>query len=192
MKHSMLDKGTESGGFRSDGTGRAGDVSPDADTDASPAATSSIRARANAVAASLSSPTKGGRAMSKKQQKLAEAAKSSRNISLYFAKKQTAERSQDEAEVSEERDVALSDVTTVVPLENVGEGRHSPVSEEAAWSSPVESDTQDVIPEENTTETIIISDDDEEQEENETHKQEMLGLVHDEDASIADAKLTTE
>ncbi|XP_036408637.1 ATP-dependent DNA helicase Q5 [Megalops cyprinoides] len=55
-------------------------------TVAVPAASSSI----NSVApASLSSPTKGGgRAPSKKQQKLAEAAKTSRSIFQYFSKKQ--------------------------------------------------------------------------------------------------------
>ncbi|XP_072298636.1 ATP-dependent DNA helicase Q5 [Eucyclogobius newberryi] len=52
--------------------------------------TSSIRARANAAAASsLNSPTKKGKALSKKQQKLADAAKNSRYISQYFAKKES-------------------------------------------------------------------------------------------------------
>lgn len=64
------------------------------DKEASSAVTSSIRARAAAAAASLGSPTKTGKAMSRKQQKLAEAAKTSRNISQYFAKKETPASSQ--------------------------------------------------------------------------------------------------
>lgn len=64
------------------------DESSAVDKEASSAITSSIRAKAAAVAASLGSPTKTGKAMSKKQQKLAEAAKTSRNISQYFAKKE--------------------------------------------------------------------------------------------------------
>uniref|UniRef100_A0A3Q3G0N7 ATP-dependent DNA helicase n=1 Tax=Labrus bergylta TaxID=56723 RepID=A0A3Q3G0N7_9LABR len=94
LNSSMLDsesnKGTEGGGR-------------DTNTDASLAMTSSIRARANA-AASLNSPTKGGRAMSKKQQKLAEAAKSSRNIFQYFTKKEATEDRQEEEEEEEEEE----------------------------------------------------------------------------------------
>lgn len=54
----------------------------------SSAVTSTIRARATVAASSLGSPTKTGKATSRKQQKLAEAAKTSRDISLYFAKKE--------------------------------------------------------------------------------------------------------
>lgn len=64
------------------------------DKEASSAVTSSIRTKAAAVAASLGSPTKTGKAMSKKQQKLADAAKTSRNISQYFVKKETPASSQ--------------------------------------------------------------------------------------------------
>lgn len=52
----------------------------------------SIRARATALSASNTSPTKAGRGLSRKQQKLAEAAKTSRNISHYFSKKQATEK----------------------------------------------------------------------------------------------------
>lgn len=61
---------------------------PAVDREASSAVTSSIKARAAAAAASLGSPSKTGRATSKKQQKLAEAAKTSRDISQYFAKRE--------------------------------------------------------------------------------------------------------
>uniref|UniRef100_A0A3Q3R753 ATP-dependent DNA helicase n=1 Tax=Monopterus albus TaxID=43700 RepID=A0A3Q3R753_MONAL len=105
LKSSMLatasNKGTENGGFYDDSAGGSGEVEKERrrETDASPAVTSSIRARANAAAACLNSPTKGSRAISKKQQKLAEAAKSSHNISHYFAKKQPGgEKSQEEEE----------------------------------------------------------------------------------------------
>ncbi|XP_042559122.1 ATP-dependent DNA helicase Q5 [Clupea harengus] len=52
--------------------------------------TTSIRAKANAVAANQGSPSKrGGRGLSKKQQKLAEVAKETRSISSFFKKKDT-------------------------------------------------------------------------------------------------------
>uniref|UniRef100_A0A671YPI0 ATP-dependent DNA helicase n=1 Tax=Sparus aurata TaxID=8175 RepID=A0A671YPI0_SPAAU len=144
MLDSLSDNGPESGGFYNDSSGGSGDT----DTHASLAITSSIRARAKAVAASLSSPTKAGRAMSKKQQKLAEAAKSSRNISQYFAKKQKTDKSQEEEEeeeVEEGLDAKLSHTTTVVPQEISSGGEHSPVAVEAGEISPAESESQDVI-----------------------------------------------
>ncbi|KAG8007104.1 ATP-dependent DNA helicase Q5 [Nibea albiflora] len=143
LKPSMLDsKGTESGS--------------ESNTDASSAVTSSIRARANAAAAaSLSSPTKTGKAMSKKQQKLAEAAKSSRNISQYFVKKPTVEKSQEEEmEVDEEGlDAPLSHTTTADPREDSKPQEHSPEV------IPVESETE----EESKTDVIIIPDEVEEE-----------------------------
>ncbi|XP_076609430.1 ATP-dependent DNA helicase Q5 [Chaetodon auriga] len=158
LKPSMLDsvsnKGTESGGFYNDSSGGSGEANRDAPV------TSSIRARANAAAAAtataaLNSPTKAGRAMSKKQQKLAEAAKSSRNISQYFAKKQT--KSQETEE--EGLDAMLSRTTAVE--ENSSQQEQSPVSVEAVEISPVESDAQDVIHEESKTEVIVIPDEEE-------------------------------
>lgn len=67
------------------GSGEVNSVAP-------PPVTCNIRARATAVSAAINSPTKAGRGVSKKQQKLAEAAKTSRNISQYFTKKQMAEK----------------------------------------------------------------------------------------------------
>lgn len=79
------------------GDGSAG--SGETGAEAPSAVTSSVGTRANAAAAvSLSSPPKAGRAASRKQQKLAEAAKSSRDISQYFAKKDKTEKSREEAE----------------------------------------------------------------------------------------------
>lgn len=129
--------------------------------EASSAVTSSIRARANAVAGSLSSPTKTGRAMSKKQQKLAEAAKTSRNISQYFAKKQTAAKSQEEVE----------------EVEEVEQHTRSPVASEAAEMSPVLSEMEGVITgeerktEEQKFDIITITDEDDVEE---THKTQRL------------------
>lgn len=137
-----------------------------ANTEASLDVTSSIRARANAAAASLNSPTKAGRAMSKKQQKLAEAAKTSRNISHYFAKKQTVEKSQ---EVMEEGlDAALSNTTSVVPKENSGQQAHSLVTVKTAGSeTPAGSETE----EDSKTVVIVIPD---EEDDEETHKTQTL------------------
>lgn len=82
------------------GDGSAG--SGETGAEAPSAVTSSVGTRANAAATaavvSLSSPLKAGRAASRKQQKLAEAAKSSRDISQYFAKKDKTEKSREEAE----------------------------------------------------------------------------------------------
>lgn len=142
LKPPMLDsKGTESGS--------------ESNTDASSDVTSSIRARANAVAASLNSPTKTGKALSKKQQKLAEAAKSSRNISQYFVKKQTMEKSQEEEmEVDEEElDATFSHITTADPQEDSKSQEHSPEL------ILVESETE----EESKTDVIIIPDEVEEE-----------------------------
>nr|XP_020453477.1 ATP-dependent DNA helicase Q5 [Monopterus albus] len=153
LKSSMLatasNKGTENGGFYDDSAGGSGEVEKERrrETDASPAVTSSIRARANAAAACLNSPTKGSRAISKKQQKLAEAAKSSHNISHYFAKKQPGgEKSQEEEEAET---LKKADAT---------------LSHKAAERSPVESDTRHVIQEESEKEVIVIPDDDDDKE----------------------------
>ncbi|KAG7243716.1 hypothetical protein INR49_011273 [Caranx melampygus] len=183
LKSSMLDtasdKGSESGGFYNDSSGGSGESSAkvrikETNTETSLAVTSSIRARANAVATSMNSPTKGGKAMSKKQQKLAEAAKSSRNISQYFSKKQTTEKSQEKPEVLNGLDNTLPQTTTVIPEENTCQQEYSPVTEEAVESSPVESETQGVMQKETKTEEIIvINDDDEEEETCETETSEL-------------------
>lgn len=188
LKPSMLgtvsNKGTDSGGFYNDSSGDPGDTN----TEASLAVTSSIRARASAVAATLSSPTKAGRAMSKKQQKLAEAAKTSRNISQYFAKKQTTEKSQEEVEKG--LDATLFHTAIVVPNENSSQQAHSSVTVEAVEISPVVSETLGVIEEESKTEVITILDDDDEEEE-ETHTAQRLELERVQD-TCKEHKSTTE
>ncbi|XP_049924504.1 ATP-dependent DNA helicase Q5 [Epinephelus moara] len=180
LKPSMLEnvsnKGTESGGFYNDSSGG----STDTNTDASSAVTSSIRAKANAIAASLNSPTKAGRSMSKKQQKLVEAAKSSRNISQYFMKKETttkANKSEEEVETLKRLDATLPHTAVVLPQENSNQQEHSPVAVEDVEVSPVE--TQEVIQEDSKKEVIVIMDD----EEKETHDIEMLELERLQDTS---------
>ncbi|XP_034449921.1 ATP-dependent DNA helicase Q5 isoform X1 [Hippoglossus hippoglossus] len=174
-------KGSESGGFYNDGSGGCGESSVKGNkertnTDTSSAVTSSIRDRANAVAAPADSPTKAGKAMSKKQ-KLAEAAKSSRNISQYFAKKQTTEKSQEEPPELKGLDATVSQTSTLVQQENTIQLEDSLSSVEAMENSPVESEAQDVTQEESKNKVIIIADDDEE----ETHQTETLELkqIHD-------------
>ncbi|KAA8584930.1 hypothetical protein FQN60_003624 [Etheostoma spectabile] len=176
MSDTVSNKRTESGGFYSDSSGGSGDTGADAPS----AVTSSIRARANAAATFVNSPTKAGRAMSKKQQKLAEAAKSSRNISHYFTKKETTEDSQEEAETLRGLDAMLSHTTAVVAQESVSQQEHSPEI------SPVE--TQDGIQEESKNKVIVITDD----EEEEKHNTETLELEQLQDTSIEYMKSTTE
>ncbi|KAK2833686.1 hypothetical protein Q5P01_017575 [Channa striata] len=192
---SMLD--SDSGGFYSDSVGGCGESAlganresrKETDTEALLAATSSIRARAHAVAASLNSPTKGGRAMSKKQQKLAEAAKSSRNISQYFVKKPTPEKIQDDVETTGD-ETTSSHTNTVKPKETISLD-YSPEGVELIEGSPVESDSPDVIPVENKTNVIVIPDDDDD-DNNDDDEEKTLEVVCDEEASKEDMKSTTE
>lgn len=191
---SVSNKGTDGGGFYSSSSGGSGD--------ASLAVTSSIRAKANAVAASLNSPTKAGRAMSKKQQKLAEAAKSSRNISQYFAKKQTTEESQKEVEeveevmteeMMEEMTKEMAEEMTEDMAEEMAEEMTEEMVEEMAEdmeevetpkgldatlshtliNSPVTVEAAEIsCVESEGSKVIVIIDDDD--EEKETHKAETL------------------
>uniref|UniRef100_A0A3Q3X322 ATP-dependent DNA helicase n=1 Tax=Mola mola TaxID=94237 RepID=A0A3Q3X322_MOLML len=158
MSDTMSNYGTE---------GSSGDSS-EPNTEALLAITSSIRARANAVAASLISPTKAGKAMSKKQQKLAEAAKTSRNISQYFSKKQTTEKLQ--AEGKEGLDATHSNTNVTVTEDDSNQQTISPVTVEDVEISPMVSDTQGAI-RESKTQVITICDDEEEL----SHKTQTLG-----------------
>ncbi|XP_042360347.1 ATP-dependent DNA helicase Q5 [Plectropomus leopardus] len=189
LKSSMLDtvsnRGTESGGFYNDSSGGSGETNTDASLDV----TSSIRAKASAVAASLNSPTKAGRAMSKKQQKLAEAAKSSRNISQYFTKKETttkANKDPEEAETLKGLDATLSHSTATVAQESESQQEHSPVTVEDVEMSPVE--TQDVTEEKSKKEVTVKPDD----EEEESHETEMLNLEQLQDTSEEKMKSAAE
>ncbi|KAM6914412.1 ATP-dependent DNA helicase Q5 isoform 1-T1 [Lycodopsis pacificus] len=195
LKNSVsdTDKWTESGGFYNDSSGGSGE--------ANAAVTSTIRARANAAAA-LNSPTKAGRAVSKKQQKLAEAAKSSRNIFQYFAKKETtakspeeaekspeeAEKSPEEAEKSPEEAETPKGLDAAVTQESTEE--LSPVAVEDVDISPVA--TQDAIQEESKRDVIVIHDDDDDDEEEETHKTETLELDRLQDTSEENIKSAAE
>ncbi|XP_054463002.1 ATP-dependent DNA helicase Q5 [Anoplopoma fimbria] len=180
---SLSNKRTESGGFYDDSSGG----SEGTKTDVSTAVTSSVRDRAKAVAAqSLSSPTKAGRAMSKKQQKLAEAAKSSRNISQFFAKKETTEKSHEEAET-------LPGLDATMEVDQESNEEHSPVPVEDEEISPVE--TQDLIQEESKRDVIVIHDDDDDDggdEEEETHQTETLELERLKDTSEENMESVTE
>ncbi|XP_040919231.1 ATP-dependent DNA helicase Q5 [Toxotes jaculatrix] len=192
LKSSTLDtvsnRGSQGGGFYNDSLGGSVESSVkgnkeriiEANTDTS--LTSSIRAQANAVAASMNSPTKGGKALSKKQQKLAEAAKSSRNISQYFAKKQTTDKSQEKPETLGGLNATLNRTTTLVPEENTTQWDHSPVTVEAVENSPVESETADVILEESQKKVIVIDDDKDET------KTETSGLKQVQDTSKEDMR----
>ncbi|XP_077475117.1 ATP-dependent DNA helicase Q5 [Stigmatopora argus] len=86
--------------------------------------TSSIRARANAItwSASSISPTKKRTIVNKKQQKLEEAAKSSRCISQYFVKKTTMNQSQeiDDGILCQEEEATCSAQHSPVSLESDG------------------------------------------------------------------------
>ncbi|XP_053299992.1 ATP-dependent DNA helicase Q5 [Pleuronectes platessa] len=178
MLETASNKGSESGGFYNDGSGDCGESSVKGNkertnTDTSSAVTSSIRDRANAVAAPMDSPTKAGKATSKKQQKLVEAAKSSRNISQYFAKKQTTEKSQEEPPELKGPDDVESPSSTLLQQEDTIQLEDSLSSVDAMEDSPVESEARDVTQEESRNEVIVIADDDDEEE---THQTETLEL----------------
>ncbi|XP_074553419.1 ATP-dependent DNA helicase Q5 [Halichoeres trimaculatus] len=140
---------TENGGSFSSG---------ESNTHTSSDVTSSVRSRASAVAASLSSPvktsspTKTSRAMSKKQQKLAEAAKSSRNIFQYFTKKTTEEK--------------LKEEETLNGLDATFADAKASDAEENHWDQeeiiPEDPDVYEVIEEDGKKEVIVIEDDEEE------------------------------
>ncbi|XP_029014172.1 ATP-dependent DNA helicase Q5 [Betta splendens] len=162
----LLKPGAESGGFYTDSIGSRKET----DTDSS-----SIRTSANkAAAAFLSSPTKTGRAVSKKQQKLAEAAKSSHSISQYFTKRQT-DRSRDEAPTPKEPDATS---TAAMPLENTSQEQSPAV----AGNSP------DVTLGQNTEAIVILDDTD----EGGCCETETLGPVCGPDAFKGDIKSSTE
>ncbi|KAM8844027.1 ATP-dependent DNA helicase Q5 [Spinachia spinachia] len=97
----------------------------------------------------LNSPPKAGGAASRKQQKLAEAAKSSRDISQYFTKKETAPKSREEVEPQRAADAT--------PCAEVALGENV----EAAPTSPAADGTQ----EGSEREVIAVSDDEEETQE---------------------------
>lgn len=123
------------------GSGEMNSVAP-------PPVTCSIRARATAVSASINSPTKVGRGVSKKQQKLAEAAKTSRNISQYFTKKQTMEKLEEEGLVPAPFHTSEGDEASNQP---------SPPAAEAVEVSPMWLESGGVGEEESKA-VIIISD----------------------------------
>ncbi|KAM9843864.1 ATP-dependent DNA helicase Q5 isoform 2-T2 [Aulostomus maculatus] len=150
----------ESGGFYNGASGDPllYDKRKETNTDASSAVTSSIRARANATAAALNSPTKGGRALSKKQQKLADAAKSSRNISQYFQKKQSQEEEEEEEEENKLDGVA-SQSSAASPQESLSmQQQHSPASVASVEGRAVD-------PVDAQQEPILIDDSEEEKPE---------------------------
>ncbi|XP_056143207.1 ATP-dependent DNA helicase Q5 [Lampris incognitus] len=155
-------------------------------TDTSTAITS-IRSKASAVASFLSSPTKTGRALNKKQQKLAEAAKSSRNISLYFEKKEISEKSQElelEKGLASTSSQTSSQTRLTIPMAQNTQQGHSPVTEGAAMditppsASPVHSVTGNTVKAECNIEIIVLDDDDGD-DRGETNKAYKVNLVQD-------------
>uniref|UniRef100_A0A3Q0R7S6 ATP-dependent DNA helicase n=1 Tax=Amphilophus citrinellus TaxID=61819 RepID=A0A3Q0R7S6_AMPCI len=179
IKPSLLDTGSNS----RESSGEFSMKEKETNTGTSLGASSPVKARANAVTASLSSPTKEGRAISKKQQKLVEAAKSSHNISQYFAKKQVAEKSQDEEEMPSEPEAAFSPTAAVIFQENISQEQPSPSAVEGGENSPAPSETEDVILVESKTEIIVIPDDEEEDKAEvaepvqETSEQELTSIT---------------
>ncbi|KAM4716927.1 ATP-dependent DNA helicase Q5 [Anableps anableps] len=167
---------TENGGLFSDSSGES-DIKRLRVKETNTETTSSIRARASGVSASLNSPTKGGRALSRKQQKLAEAAKSSRNIFQYFVKKKPEEEegSCEEAELRPEAGGLLSETRDEICEENIRQELHSLAAVEATASDPALVETEDLILIEPKTEVIVLSDD----EEEEAGKERTLTLVED-------------
>lgn len=114
--------------------------------DTAPTISSSIRAKASAVSAFLNSPTKtGGKVLSKKQ-KLAEAAKNSRNITQYFGKKPI--------ENSQEVEIRTNDVSSQafsIPPQSLPTQEITPATV-SMDSIPMDTSPMEIIP----TETIPI------------------------------------
>lgn len=114
--------------------------------DTAPTISSSIRAKASAVSAFLNSPTKtGGKVLSKKQ-KLAEAAKNSRNITQYFGKKAI--------ENSQEEEIRTNDVSSQafsIPPQSLPTQEITPATV-SMDSIPMDTSPMEIIP----TETIPI------------------------------------
>ncbi|XP_068193062.1 ATP-dependent DNA helicase Q5 isoform X2 [Antennarius striatus] len=145
LKHSVSE--TETDRRYSDSSGGLGETNKDD----SSAAMSSNRARTIAAADSMNSPTKTSRC-SKKQQKLAAAAKTSRNISLYFVMNKRTEESEEEADSS--RDFSGE-------CNNLQEDSLETMA--AVESSSLESEIQRKVQEESKKEVIVILDDEEEE-----------------------------
>ncbi|XP_029914477.1 ATP-dependent DNA helicase Q5 isoform X2 [Myripristis murdjan] len=202
LQSSNGDPASNRGGFYHDSLGSSRDLDSEvkrkrrdeASSDTSSVVTSSIRARANAVAASLNSPTKGGRALSKKQQKLAEAAKNSRNISLYFGKKPTTENSH-KPDTQKGVDAASSQNNEMIPQTNVTQQETSPATEEEDMdtvpmaTSPIDLVTEDTIQAESKTEVIVIHDDG---DDDELQTVEMVKKGLTQEISKQDTKSNTE
>ncbi|XP_047215398.1 ATP-dependent DNA helicase Q5 isoform X2 [Girardinichthys multiradiatus] len=170
-------KVTENGGFFRDSSEGPGDKRirvKETNTETMSALTSSIRARASAVSAHLNSPTTGSRAMSRKQQKLADAAKSSRNISQYFViTKPVEEESCEEAELPMEAGGFLSETLCEIHEENIRQELHSLAAVDVTASDPTLLETEDLVLIEPKTEVIVLSDDEE------ADKERTLTLVED-------------
>lgn len=108
--------------------------------------------------------------MSRKQQKLAEAAKSSRNISQYFVKKSLAEEeSREEAEPLLEAGGLLSETLGEIYEESIRQELQCLAAGEEPETHPELLEADDLILIEPKTEVIVLSDDeDEEVEKKET------------------------
>uniref|UniRef100_A0A3P8WT54 ATP-dependent DNA helicase n=1 Tax=Cynoglossus semilaevis TaxID=244447 RepID=A0A3P8WT54_CYNSE len=131
--------------------------------------------RANAAAVSMNSPTKGGKAKSKKQQMLAEAAKNTRNISQYFAKKETVETIQTEPQEQESTSTASAETASV-----------SQSAETNQCLDTEGAETQDVILVERKCEVVTIDDGDDKNEEEQTHETTTLDLKPENDEPSED------
>lgn len=152
-------KVTENGGFIGDSSMES-DVKRIRVKESETETASSVRTGAGAV-----SPAKAGRVMSRKQQKMAEAAKSSRNISQYFVKKKPTE----EEELRPEAGGLSSETLSEVYEENSRQELHSLPSDPALVES------EDLILIEPKTEVIVLSDD----EEQDTGREATMTLVGD-------------
>lgn len=173
LKASASNKESEGGGFYADGSEGSKVLS----ADKSAAVTSTIRDRANAAAVSMNSPTKGGKAKSKKQQMLAEAAKNTRNIFQYFAKKETVETIQTEPQEQESTSTASAETASV-----------SQSAETNQCLDTEGAETQDVILVERKCEVVTIDDGDDKNEEEQTHETTTLDLKPENDEPSEDGR----
>ncbi|KAM6957119.1 ATP-dependent DNA helicase Q5 [Aplochiton taeniatus] len=148
--------------------------------DAASSVTSSIRAKASAAAAAiLNSPTK---ALSRKQQKLAEAAKTTRNIAQYFGKKRTGE-SQGHLTVKETNSAsAEGDGVAPTATDAVTRERTSVTESPAVDAKPLDTSLVDTVFLNHMKTEVVVLDDDE--NERESFRTKELDMDYNKDSNL--------
>ncbi|XP_062381557.1 ATP-dependent DNA helicase Q5 [Sardina pilchardus] len=115
--------------------------------------TTSTGAKAGAVAANQSSPSKRGRGLTRKQQKLAEAAKDTRSISAFFKKKDTHTHTHTHTHTDSQSDTLSNTHTSSI---SSWTDSHSDTHDDTHTSSPAEPDTREHTRTHSDTHTLTV------------------------------------